>query len=373
METDFLKNIHELSMEVSDLKHKSDNAMKKYIETRPSSSAESVRRAKKEFKQKIYPPHPILEAHKLQMNTDHNVLEGIRNYKPGVTIFEVKSSSKDAVAQMMKNKRKVHEKYIKNANKEIKSTSEELAEKINENDSGDSDEEIETYQDVVKVTKLSDDVKPPAKKQKKGKYDAQKERDKTEHYISYRAADEDTENALQMDSNNFDHAANAASVEIIADDDRNINKMKSAKKWDRTKKKYVGESNDVKRIRTEEGTLVPASFKSGRYEKWQKSNKIKYRRNDDDDDGGRYSSNLGQKKKRPIYNKDKGNGKKGKNEVKSAEQIFKERRKKEGKLDYMLHRRKENLKKKVGHLKNQGAKSGKGKPNKSKGARRGKR
>lgn len=232
LETDFLKTIHDLSMEVSDLKHKSDNAMKKYTETRPAPSMQSVRRAKKDYKQMIFPSHPILETNKSSMKSDYNILEGIRNYKPTVTIFEFNANSKQVPAGVMKNKRKVHAKYIKDGGKEIKTPGEELAEKLKDDDVEMSDEEdLETFQNVVKVTKLSKGPAEPVVKKKKGKYDLQKERDKTIHYVSYRAADEDTERGFQIENNHFDAMAKDASVEIIADDDKGINKTKGVKKW----------------------------------------------------------------------------------------------------------------------------------------------
>uniref|UniRef100_A0AC34QK98 RNA helicase n=1 Tax=Panagrolaimus sp. JU765 TaxID=591449 RepID=A0AC34QK98_9BILA len=362
METDFLKSIHELSLEVSDLKHKSENAMKKYKVTRSAPSMQSVRRSKKEFKEMIFPPHPILEVHKIAMKADFNVLEGIRNYKPAVTIFEFNANSKNLPADVMKNKRKVHAKYIQNADKEIKTPGEELAEKLRSDDeeSEMSDEEnVETFQNVVKVTKFSDKPAEPVIKKKKGKYDLQKERDKAMHYVSYRAADEDTERGLQIDNNTFDKMAKDASVEIIADDDKGINKNKSVKKWDRVKKKYVGETS-IKRIRTEEGTLVPASYSSGRYQKWQQNNKTKYR-HDDDDDAGPQSDKLGNRRKKVWHSK--GSKKALKDEVKDPQQIFKQRRKKQKVQEFQESRRQENLKRKIGQLKKRGTRSSNSKPN----------
>lgn len=47
---------------------------------------------------------------------------------------------------------------------------------------------------------------------------------------------------------------------------------------DRKLKKFVSDTGDVskKKIRTEDGTYLPATYKSGRYEIWQKKQKIKY-------------------------------------------------------------------------------------------------
>ena len=52
--------------------------------------------------------------------------------------------------------------------------------------------------------------------------------------------------------------------------------------------KFVGESGDdpaKKKIRTEDGTLLPASFKSGRYEYWKKKQKLAYEEARSDESG----------------------------------------------------------------------------------------
>jgi ATP-dependent RNA helicase DDX54/DBP10 len=61
-------------------------------------------------------------------------------------------------------------------------------------------------------------------------------------------------------------------MDIIADDETGLKKQKKIT-WDskthRFKKEQIG-SDNKKRIKTESGTLVSASFKTDRYEKWQK-------------------------------------------------------------------------------------------------------
>ena len=43
---------------------------------------------------------------------------------------------------------------------------------------------------------------------------------------------------------------------------------------DRKKKKYVGESNNVKMVRTESGSKVPITYKSNRYKDWSSKNHV---------------------------------------------------------------------------------------------------
>uniref|UniRef100_A0A914YDF8 RNA helicase n=1 Tax=Panagrolaimus superbus TaxID=310955 RepID=A0A914YDF8_9BILA len=347
LETEFLRNIHEISMEVSDLKHKSDNAMKKYIRTRPAPSSESVRRSKKEFKTLECAPHPILDK-SISMSADHSVLQELRNYRPPATIFELNANSKVQTVNIMKAKRKAHQKIVEK-NKKSQDNIDESEEEASADETG----VIESFDNVVKVTKVDmpEDVKVAASKAKKRKYDEQKERDKMEHYVSYRAADDETEKGYAVDNNanSFDALAKNSSVDIIADDDKGLYREKGKKKWDRKTKKYVGEQS-VKRIRTEEGTLVPASYKSGRYEKWQSQQKMKYRNDDDEgeDDGNNRSHHARSHKK--VWHTKENNKRGPRDEVKRPEEIFKARRTKEKIQGYQEHRRQDNLKRKVGSL-----------------------
>lgn len=81
---------------------------------------------------------------------------------------------------------------------------------------------------------------------------------------------------------------------------------------DRKRKKFVtADDPKAKKIRTEEGTWVPASYKSGRYENWQKQQKLGYQ-NDNISDNDEDEDNSRQKKDFVRYGKNKFAGKKGK-------------------------------------------------------------
>ncbi|VDL67926.1 unnamed protein product [Nippostrongylus brasiliensis] len=95
------------------------------------------------------------------------------------------------------------------------------------------------------------------------------------------SVEEDLLPQLALDKVDFARQADGATVEIFADDDKGMYKQKHAKRWDRKKKRFVGtagDGQDIKRIRTEDGTWLPASYKTGRYEDWKKKQKIAYRK-----------------------------------------------------------------------------------------------
>ncbi len=140
----------------------------------------------------------------------------------------------------------------------------------------------------------------------------------------------------------------------------------SGLRWDKKQKKYVARANDddgskgAKMIRGESGQKIAASFRSGRFDAWRKSNKIerlprtgeaentssfkaagarKFRHKEEKapKDADKYRDDYHKKKKLVKLAKEKRVGRfsegKGKIEVRGAEDIRKERGKKEKKRE----------------------------------------
>jgi len=64
-------------------------------------------------------------------------------------------------------------------------------------------------------------------------------------------------------------------LDLGADDEKGMYLEGKRRVWDRKKKKFVGQDGpSQKRVKTEEGGWVPASYKSGRYEKWKRGQKV---------------------------------------------------------------------------------------------------
>merc|ERR1712112_161993 len=95
-------------------------------------------------------------------------------------------------------------------------------------------------------------------------------------------------------------AAHGAVLDLTGDDEGEMRKKKGAMVWDKKSKKYVKVQDDKKRIKTESGVYISATYKTNRYNKWKERSKLaqmEERDNDvngdDDDDHGARS------KKRP--------------------------------------------------------------------------
>jgi ATP-dependent RNA helicase DDX54/DBP10 len=118
------------------------------------------------------------------------------------------------------------------------------------------------------------DVAGPAKKQKQSFRDPN-------FYMDYRQKDAHTEKGYSLNnSDSFTQQANRATF-TLADDEAKLGTKSQAPnttRWDVKKKKFVqgdGTGSDNKKlIKTESGRKLPASFKSGRYDEWQKEQRL---------------------------------------------------------------------------------------------------
>ncbi|EFO19598.1 DEAD/DEAH box helicase [Loa loa] len=355
-EVDFLKNVHDNSDELDDLLKKSENAMQKYKKTRPQPSAESVRRAKGEIKATLFKAavHPFLQQESPEEIVRQSLLRHLHNFKSTTTIFEIQSGSKTLSAAVMKEKRKAHQNYIHSKTDSDKCSDLDQPEITNSTYEPSEDVLKNTFQTVIKSTKFSAVnalIQKPYKERKRKADELLEE--KRKHFIAYAPAEANAERGLAVDRD-FNTLAKASTIEILADDEVGLYKQEKRKKWDRKLKKFVGDNGDdsKKKIRTEDGTYLPATYKSGRYERWQKKQKLEYQNNDDEEtidarikqhDFRRRSGNRKRKGRNKTGSKEL---KAPRSELKTSEQILKQRNKKARIQSYQAYRRQQNLKRK---------------------------
>ena len=87
--------------------------------------------------------------------------------------------------------------------------------------------------------------------------------------LSYRPADDLTEAGYAVHDASFNAHAHKAAMELIPDDDEQLRKRRGTETWDSKKHRFTSQqigSDNKKRVRTENGTLVPATFQSDRYD-----------------------------------------------------------------------------------------------------------
>ena len=105
--------------------------------------------------------------------------------------------------------------------------------------------------------------------------------------------------------NNFEAEARNAVLDLTGDDDETRLARKNVNKWDAKKKKYVrADANDKKKIKTESGVWIPASYKSDRYSKWKERSKLAQlqEREEEEEEGGGEEEKRGRKRKSGMNN-----------------------------------------------------------------------
>ncbi|KAK6038630.1 DBP10CT domain protein [Cooperia oncophora] len=268
----------------------------------------------------------------------------------------------------MKEKRRQHQERIRQENEERARRKELLSAEDRSHGETTQDSNIENA-DEAAISEVFTEVigrgghGEASKPKTSNKIDKAEERrrEKARNFVAYSAADFESEKQLALDKVDFARQADGATVEIFADDDKGLYKQKHAKRWDRKKKRFVGpggDGQDIKRIRTEDGTWLPASYKTGRYEDWKKKQKIGYRK-------ARIVELLVSSavcvilpqpvqarnpllflKRTMVIEQEPGHlG--PKSELRNVSQIKKIRKKSAKLQEYMEHRRQENLKKKA--------------------------
>ncbi|KAA0190336.1 putative dead box ATP-dependent RNA helicase, partial [Fasciolopsis buskii] len=238
-----------------------NNSMKRYVKTRPKASSESVRRAK-ELRSSL----PSLQVHPVfpekDDETGSKVLEVIRGLQLP-TIFEAlgRNANPEAFDTMTK-KRKLHQSLIaRHAIRQVQS-------KVRE-------------QNKPEIIKRTVNLSKPLSSTRVDDTDEGENLQDTDLFIPYFRGNEAQEKGLSIGNtgNQFAVDAASASLDLIGDEHTQVAHPVGYKKrklvWDRRRKRYVdseaaeGKAN-LKRIKTESGIWIPASYKTDRYAQWLK-------------------------------------------------------------------------------------------------------
>lgn len=342
---DTIKKWMEDSQELESLDKVQANGFKQYLKSRPSAASESVKRAKLLLKgSRKIDTHPLLLQSKDDQDQDDalkvDFLEQMKKFRPHSTIFEIGNTSKnDKLRSVMSDKRQKHSRVIGNFYLKAKSIDEsverdeEQQQKIVDLPES-SQEDIESAFSTVLHPKAPKNAKVFVKRKDKSKRLAKDE----ENYIGYQSKDHHTEAGYSMLSG-FEAEASKAGFDLTGDDSSSMRKKRTLMRWDVKKKKYVKadqqDGQDKKKIKTESGVWIPASYKSDRYAKWREHSKLAQVQEAEEEmeqepKGGKKRSYSGLPSGHPAMKKAKNavpRHRKGpKHELKRPEQILKERK-----------------------------------------------
>ena len=255
-----------------------DNAMKPYLKTREPPAPFSVKAAK-DIHRKVIGTHQFFKIitsaddqyhetaeQSMKAAGELNMLDRIKSYKPQATIFEVghiKGNRRTEAFEVMQKKRQSHDKI---ANKRVKV----------ESDAEDSSSSEENSKPSDKRRKMEQPVEI-----KKGFEDSK-------FYLKYQPDDYAREKGLELEKNTFNNEIKRATLDLVADNEDQLKSQRHQTVWDRKKKKYVKASSlidekKVKKIKTESGAYISASYSSGLYEKWKNQSKVDQRNIGDED------------------------------------------------------------------------------------------
>ncbi|KAG2129812.1 P-loop containing nucleoside triphosphate hydrolase protein [Suillus bovinus] len=202
------------------------------------------------------------------------IVRAVNSFKPAETVFEVGTRGKAATANaaLMKERRKALAKAVERAGNPGPSSS-AVIDTDQGGDDGlgegeDGDVEMADEEDIAAVFHVSN--------KKSNNF-----RDE-DYYMSHYQKDAITEKGYSLTdgASSFAAQAQGAILDLAGDEDtigarqRHQNKLS----WDKKKKKFVKGggigSDNMKLLRTENGTQLPATYKSGRFDDWKKKARV---------------------------------------------------------------------------------------------------
>lgn len=376
--------------DLSGLRKVAGKGEKLYIKTRNSASSESAKRAKEVVASKGWSQlHPLFNNETNSAEQARiDMLARISGFRPQETVFEIGTRGKAGhgeAAEMMRARR---EKITPRRQKEDDERAAAEAEAVNE-DMSETDDLPEADDDdedmKVTVTGGGEDMEEASdgelevtfsKAAQKGKGRTLSWKD-SENFMSYTPKTINTAeergygvhsgsyNTASQNSN-FVEAARGVTMDLTNDDGaKSFAEPARAKgmRWDKKNSKYVARANDEdgskgkRLIRGESGQKIAASFQSGRFDRWRKAHKVdrlprtgeaerpgtgsggvgrgmgtryKHKQEKAPKEADRYRDDYHVRKKRVAEAKEKRVGQfkdgSGKSEIKSTEDIRKERR-----------------------------------------------
>ncbi|XP_028609753.1 ATP-dependent RNA helicase DDX54 [Grammomys surdaster] len=276
-----LQTAMEASLDLQCLQRVANNSQQQYVRSRPAPSPESIKRAK-ELDLAELGLHPLFsscfEEGELQRL---RLVDSIKNYRARTTIFEINASSKDPSSQMMRAKRQRDRKAIASFQQGRQERQEGPAGPVPQKELPQKEEEeedmVETVEGVFTEVVGQKRSRPGPSQGAKRRRKEACQRDQ-EFYVPYRPKDFDSERGLSVSGAGgaFEQQVAGAVLDLMGDEAQNMSRGRQQLKWDRKKKRFVGQSGqeDKKKIKTESGRYISSSYKRDLYQKWKQKQKI---------------------------------------------------------------------------------------------------
>ncbi|KAF1975063.1 DEAD-domain-containing protein [Bimuria novae-zelandiae CBS 107.79] len=297
-EVELVNRLHEDDEDLINLQTVASKGEAQYTRTRNSASAESVKRAKQLLSTRSLSNTHLLFSKDIHdaLREKEKMLERISSFRPTESIFEIGNRGAGGeAAEIMKKRRQQIDKMKQKQASHSSGTSDGVNTRTEPSGAAaDLDVASDVGEDVgdADLASESDDLEisvsqPTARNASKDDWQ------NSEFFMSYEpkgvnAAEErgygvhtGSYNTAQQASN-FVESARAAQMDLTNDEVKGFAEASKAKgmRWDKKSKKYVAKANDedgskgAKMVVGESGLKIAASFRSGRYDDWRKSNKV---------------------------------------------------------------------------------------------------
>ncbi|KAI9871435.1 MAG: ATP-dependent RNA helicase dbp10 [Pleopsidium flavum] len=272
---------------------------KLYLRTRNSASSESAKRSKEVVTSKNWMAlHPLFSDDTDLLEVEREkMLARVSGFRPQETVFEIgkKGNTGEAAEVMRKRREKIDpirkEKLEKQQKAEEAATSLPMAVGAEASGADGVGEEGDINMESASEEELEVTFTQPMRSKERSRKESWKD---SEHFMSYTPTStnlaEDRGYGVHSGSyntasqnSNFVEAARGVTMDLNNDDGaKSFAEPSRARgmRWDKKNKKYVAKANDedgskgAKMVRGESGQKIAASFRSGRFDAWRKSNKI---------------------------------------------------------------------------------------------------
>ncbi|KAJ3899688.1 P-loop containing nucleoside triphosphate hydrolase protein [Lentinula edodes] len=268
---EYLKSLDDANHSLPSLRDVMKRAQSMYERSKGKASPSSYKRAKEMIKDPKWilagsdtGINPVLLRgsnefeRRAQVQAKQTLLRAVNSFRPAETVFEIgtKGKASTANAALMKERRKALTKSVQRAQA---ATSSALAE----------DEVLDAVASTSKNLEMAneDDIAAVFDTSKNKGFRDQ------EFYMSHYQKDALTEKGYSLtDGASFLEQARGATFDL-AGDEGVADRKKRQLNWDKKKKKFVKGggvgSDNVKMVKTESGTKLPATYRSGRFDEWK--------------------------------------------------------------------------------------------------------
>ncbi|KAJ2887800.1 ATP-dependent RNA helicase dbp10, partial [Coemansia asiatica] len=275
LDSEWVRHVVEENVTIEGMQKTANNGSKLYRKSKQMASSESYKRAKEISMAESFSEHHILLNDKIDPEEKKRMemLRGLSGFRPNETVFEIGNRGikhTSTASLIMQNYRMMSKNFI-DRTKEVRSKMDDPMARF-DGEAMDVDSELDDRMSKDKKT-LQTLLNPD----KSSAY-----RD-DEFYIPYTKTDQNTERGYAMNTGSFAEQAQNAIVSVHGDESESLLSLQHAKqaknvlRWDSKKKNFVrglGIGSDNKKlIKTESGTMLPASFRAGTFKSWEQKTK----------------------------------------------------------------------------------------------------